>query len=68
MSKIIILNTTEQSATWQKELANAIKNPEKLLELLNISNDSNLLSNIARKQFPLIVPLPFISKNENRRY
>ncbi|MCK5817745.1 MAG: EF-P beta-lysylation protein EpmB [Psychromonas sp.] len=62
MSKIIILNTTEQSASWQKELANAIKNPEKLLELLNISNNSRLLSNIARKQFPLIVPLPFISK------
>ncbi len=56
------MNNTHTLATWQKELTNAIKNPTQLLNLLNISGKFLTLSNIARKQFPMIVPLPFIAK------
>lgn len=48
--------------SWQKELANAVKNPEQLLQLLEISPESIRLSETARKNFPLLVPLPFIKK------
>ena len=62
MTKIITVNNTDELASWQKELANAVKNPEKLLELLEIEDKSSILSEFARKQFPLIVPLPFVAK------
>lgn len=62
MSKIITVNNTDELASWQKELANAVKNPEKLLEMLALDDNSSLLSAVARKQFPMIAPLPFIAK------
>ena len=62
MTKIITVNNTDELASWQKELANAVKNPEKLLEMLALGNNSSLVSTLARKQFPMIVPLPFIAK------
>ena len=62
MTKIITVNNTDDLPSWQKELANAVKNPSELLELLKIPNNSSLISDPARKQFPMIVPHPFINK------
>ena len=56
------VNDTAQLATWQKELANAIKNPQQLLQLLDISPENRGLSDKARKNFPMLVPLPFVKK------
>ncbi|MEH6452814.1 MAG: EF-P beta-lysylation protein EpmB [Psychromonas sp.] len=62
MSEIITVDNTADLPTWQKELSNAVKNPLQLLQLLDISPESLTLSDIARKQFPMLVPLPFIKK------
>lgn len=62
MSEIITVDNTADLPTWQKELSNAVKNPSQLLHLLDISPESVALSDIARKQFPMLVPLPFIKK------
>ncbi|MCG6201737.1 EF-P beta-lysylation protein EpmB [Psychromonas antarctica] len=62
MTKIITVDNTVQLATWQKELANAVKNPLQLLQLLDISPESLPLSSLARKKFPMLVPLPFVQK------
>ena len=62
MPKIITVNNTADLPTWQKELANAVKNPLQLLEILEIEQESDLFSQLARKQFPMLVPLPFIKK------
>lgn len=62
MTQIISVNDTAELATWQKELANAVKNPQQLLQLLDISPESIPLSQKARKNFPMLVPLPFIAK------
>jgi EF-P beta-lysylation protein EpmB len=49
---------------WQKELANAVSDPETLLNLLEI--DSNQVGNdfSARKLFAMRVPKPFITRME----
>lgn len=60
--KIINVNNTDTAPSWQKELANAIKNPQQLLELLDLNPEMFALSEPARKNFPMLVPLPFIKK------
>ena len=65
MSEIITVDNTADLPTWQKELSNAVKNPLQLLQILDISTESLALSDIARKQFPMLVPLPFIQKMKN---
>lgn len=62
MTQIITVNDTVDLPTWQKELANALKNPQQLLQLLEISPESLSLSAKARKNFPMLVPLPFVKK------
>nr|WP_156801485.1 EF-P beta-lysylation protein EpmB [Psychromonas sp. CNPT3] len=62
MMKIINVNNTDTAPSWQKELANAIKNPQQLLELLDLNPEMFALSEPARKNFPMLVPLPFIKK------
>ena len=62
MPEIINVNNTADLPTWQKELANAVKNPLQLLEILEIEQENDLISQLARKQFPMLVPLPFIKK------
>lgn len=62
MTQIITVNDTADLATWQKELANAIKNPQQLLQLLEIKPESVPLSAQSRKNFPMLVPLPFAQK------
>ena len=62
MTQIITMNDTDELATWQKELSNAVKNPQQLLQLLEISPESAYISDKARKDFPMLVPLAFIKK------
>jgi len=62
MQKIITVNDTADLPTWQKELANAVKNPQQLLEILEITPKKAELSQFARKQFPMLVPMPFVKK------
>jgi EF-P beta-lysylation protein EpmB len=62
MPKIIYVDNTADLPTWQKELANAVKNPQQLLEILEIEQENDQISQLARKQFPMLVPLPFIKK------
>lgn len=62
MTKIITVNNTDAMPSWQKELANAVKNPLQLLQLLDIEPESTDLSDLARKSFPMLVPLPFVNK------
>lgn len=62
MTQIITVNDTVELPNWQKELANALKNPQQLLQLLDISPESLPLSAKARKNFPMLVPLPFVKK------
>ena len=52
----------ERHISWQKELANVVTDPKKLLEMLNIEPKKYLLHFKARKLFPVRVPRPFIKK------
>ena len=62
VTKITVCNDTADLPTWQSELANAVKNPQQLCDILAISADKLNLSDSARKAFPMIVPKPFINK------
>ncbi|WP_033422036.1 EF-P beta-lysylation protein EpmB [Psychromonas hadalis] len=62
MTEIITVNNTDAMPSWQKELANAVKNPLQLLQLLEINPENANLSEIARKNFSMLVPLPFVRK------
>jgi len=56
------MNNTDEMPSWQKELANAVKNPLQLLQLLEIEPENAQLSEGARKSFAMLVPRPFINK------
>ncbi|MEG3755495.1 EF-P beta-lysylation protein EpmB [Psychromonas arctica] len=62
MLKIIDVNNTADLPTWQKELANAVKNPQQLLQILEIEQETTQISELAKKQFPMLVPMPFVKK------
>ncbi|MDN2662742.1 EF-P beta-lysylation protein EpmB [Psychromonas sp. 14N.309.X.WAT.B.A12] len=62
MLKIIDVNNTADLPTWQKELANAVKNPQQLLQILEIEQETTRISELAKKQFPMLVPMPFVNK------
>ena len=62
MTQLITVNNTVETANWQKELANALKNPLELLQKLDISPENVPLSAKARKSFPMLVPIPFVMK------
>ncbi|WP_431312575.1 EF-P beta-lysylation protein EpmB [Psychromonas marina] len=59
---MITMNNTDVAPSWQKELANAVKNPVQLLQLLAIEPKTVPLSEAARKSFAMLVPMPFINK------
>ena len=62
MTEIITVNNTDVTPSWQKELANAVKNPVQLLQLLEIEPKTVPLSEAARKSFAMLVPMPLINK------
>lgn len=49
---------------WQKELANAVSDPEKLLNLLDIDPKNLTQDMAARTLFAMRVPLPFVERME----
>jgi EF-P beta-lysylation protein EpmB len=59
----IITQISDQLHTsWQKELANVVTDPKKLLQMLAIDSDDYLQHFNARKLFPVRVPKPYISR------
>lgn len=59
----IVTQNTSSREVWIQQLAEAITNPDELLQILNLEN--HLLSkegSEAHKLFPLRVPMPFISR------
>lgn len=62
IDKIITQKSDKSQSSWQKELANVVTDPKKLLESLSINPDNYCQHFSARKLFPVRVPLPFIKK------
>lgn len=54
--------------SWQKELANVVTDPKKLLEALEIEPNKYLQHFNARKLFPVRVPRPFIARMEKGNF
>ena len=52
----------EMHISWQKELANVVTDPKKLLEMLSIEPKEYVQHFKARKLFPVRVPRPFLNK------
>ncbi len=55
-------NEVNLHKNWQKELANVVTCPERLLEMLGLSSKVDEKDLKARSLFPVRVPLPFIKK------
>ncbi len=64
MPEIITQISDKMHISWQKELANVVTDPKKLLEILAIAPDRYLEHFNARQLFPVRVPLPFIARME----
>ena len=62
MPQIITQIDSKLQTSWQKELANVVTDPEKLLRLLDIAPEDYVEHFQARKLFPVRVPVPFIEK------
>ncbi len=62
MPQIITQISDKLHTSWQKELANVVKDPRILLEMLDIEADEYLQHFKARKLFPVQVPQPFIKR------
>ncbi|MEW6981108.1 EF-P beta-lysylation protein EpmB [Colwelliaceae bacterium 6471] len=64
MPQIITQISDKLHTSWQKELANVVTDPKKLLEMLNIKPQEYLQHFKARQLFPVRVPRPFIARME----
>jgi len=62
MTQIITQIQPNLHSSWQKELANVVTDPEKLLTLLEIDPNEYKAHFKARSLFPVRVPYPFIKK------
>jgi len=62
MPQIITQISDKLHTSWQKELANVVKDPKSLLEMLAIEPNEYLEHFKARKLFPVQVPRPFIAR------
>ena len=62
MPQIITQIDPHLHTSWQKELANVVTDPEKLLEMLDINAIEYQQHFGARKLFPVRVPRPFIER------
>jgi EF-P beta-lysylation protein EpmB len=62
LPQIITQNNADLHPCWQKELANVVTDPKKLLLLLDIDADKYQQHFKARQLFPVRVPRPFIAK------
>lgn len=55
---------TASESSWQRQMIEAVRNPEELCELLDITPEEAGLSQVAHKQFPLMVPRGFVNLME----
>jgi len=62
MPQIITQISDKLHTSWQKELANAIKDPKILLESLSIKPEDYQQHFKARQLFPVLAPRPFVSR------
>lgn len=62
MTQIIPQISNGLHTSWQKELANAVKDPKILLESLAITPEHYQQHFKARQLFPVLVPKPFIAR------
>ena len=62
MTQIIPQISNQLHTSWQKELANAIKDPKILLESLLIKPEQYQQHFKARQLFPVLVPKPFVAR------
>lgn len=59
----IVTQNTSSREVWIQQLAEAITNPDELLQILNLENHlASQEGREARQLFPLRVPMPFISR------
>lgn len=56
------LLTPLQRPAWQAELAQAVRSPQELLALMELSNHPQVASEATRRQFPLRVPRGYIAR------
>ncbi len=64
MLQMITRNDAPVQGHWQKELANAVKDPQQLVKMLELDEAQLEAGFAARKDFPMLVPLPFVAKME----
>ncbi|GLX82901.1 EF-P beta-lysylation protein EpmB [Thalassotalea eurytherma] len=62
MPEIITQINSDLHTSWQKELANVVTDPQKLLKMLDLDLESYQEHFSARKLFPVRVPVPFIRR------
>ncbi|MBN7821488.1 EF-P beta-lysylation protein EpmB [Bowmanella yangjiangensis] len=62
MAQMIPKILTAVETSWQKELAQAYRDPSKLLEVLDLPTEPFQAGFAARKLFPLMVPRPFVRR------
>lgn len=51
-----------QHQSWQEQLTNSITSSSALLQILNVSEQDFLLSNMAQTSFPVLAPQAFVSR------
>lgn len=66
--QIIPQTSIKVHTSWQKELANVVTDPQKLLTLLDIDPNAYLKHFSARQLFPVRVPRPFIERIEKGNF
>lgn len=54
------------SASWQRQLADAVRSPQKLLQRLGFFDDNRVTDLTVETDFPLLVPNSFIARMEPR--
>ena len=64
MPEIITQFNSDLHTSWQKELANVVTDPQKLLKMLDLDVETYQEHFGARKLFPVRVPQPFINRME----
>lgn len=64
MAQIIPENVVTVESHWQKELAEAYKDPEKLLNAVHLDPESYVQDIKARRLFPMMVPKAFAARME----
>ena len=64
MPEIITQFNSNLHTSWQKELANVVTDPQKLLKMLDLDIETYQSHFKARQLFPVRVPMPFVQRME----